>query len=54
MARMIRAFADNDAATTPIEYAIIGAIIALAIVGIVANIGTQLSSMFSEVSSAIK
>jgi pilus assembly protein Flp/PilA len=47
-------FLADDAGATAIEYALIGSLVALAIVTILLNLGSQLSAEFSEVSSALK
>ena len=54
---MVRSFPhflrDSDGATA-IEYALIGGMIALAVITGLTNIGVKLSGYFSEVSSALK
>ncbi len=47
-------FIANETGATAIEYSLIGALIAIAIVTILTNLGTKLSQEFSEVSSALK
>ena len=47
-------FASADDGATAIEYALIASLIAIALVSILASLGTQLSVEFSEVSSALK
>jgi len=48
---MIRAFLRNRHGTTAIEYAVIGALIFLAIVAAIIPIGTQLAATFGTVST---
>ncbi len=43
-----------DDGATAIEYALIASLIAIALVVVLTNLGTQLSAEFSEVSSALK
>lgn len=45
--------ADQDGATA-IEYALISSLIAIVLVTVLTNLGTRLSSEFSEISSALK
>jgi len=52
--RQITAFFIDDAGATAVEYALLCSLIALALVVILGQIGTQLSAEFSEVSSALK
>jgi pilus assembly protein Flp/PilA len=47
-------FFNDEAGATAIEYALIASLIAIALVTILTNLGTQLSAEFSEVSSALK
>ncbi len=46
-------FLDNRGATA-IEYALMSSLLALVLVTILGNLGTRLSSEFSEVSAALK
>ena len=50
---IIRFFRDENAATA-IEYGLIAAGIAVAIIAVVQSLGTQLNTTFSSVSSALK
>lgn len=52
--RRLKALSSDDAGATAIEYALIGALIAIALVTALTNLGTQLSATFNEVSSALK
>ena len=53
MHAVTRFFADESGATA-IEYALMSSLIALVIITAVANLGTQLSGEFSEVSAVFK
>jgi pilus assembly protein Flp/PilA len=50
---MLKAFFRNESGATAIEYGLIAAGIAVAIIGVVNSLGTQLSSTFSSVSSQL-
>ena len=50
---MIRAFLRNERGATAIEYAVIAALIFLAIVAAIIPIGTQLSATFGTVSNGL-
>jgi pilus assembly protein Flp/PilA len=52
--RYLKSFFNDEAGATAIEYALIASLIAIALVTILTNLGTQLSAEFSEVSSALK
>lgn len=52
--RQLKFFLADDAGATAIEYALISALIAIALVTILGSLGSQLSAEFSEVSSALK
>ena len=49
-----RAFMPNDSGATAIEYALISSLIALALVTGLTNLGSRLSTVFSEVSGIYK
>lgn len=51
---MLVRFLRNESAATAIEYGLIAAGIAVAIIGVVQGLGTNLNSTFSAVSSALK
>ena len=53
MARFVKLF-KNDKGATAIEYGLIAALIAVAAIGAMTNIGTKLSSTFENVSSSLK
>ncbi len=54
MMKRIRALLRDENAATAIEYGLIAAGIAVAIVAVVQGLGTNLSNTFSSVSSALK
>ena len=54
MAQLIRRFSKDETAATAIEYALIAGGIALAIVGVVQALGTQVQVPYATVSSALK
>ena len=54
MAQLISQFIKDDTAATAIEYSLIAAGIALAIVAVVQAIGTQVQVPYATVSSALK
>ena len=45
---------ENEKGATAIEYGLIAALIAIAAIGAMTNIGTKLSSTFQNVSSSLK
>jgi pilus assembly protein Flp/PilA len=47
-------FLRDESGATAIEYGLIGSLIAVAIIGAVTTVGTNLGSVFGEVSSNIK
>ena len=52
--RLFFRFIGDDRAATAIEYGLIAAGIAVAIIAVVQGLGTQLNTTFSSVSSALK
>ena len=54
MSRLIVRIQKDQAGATAIEYALIAAGISIAIVAVVAGLGTQLNTTFTSVSSALK
>jgi pilus assembly protein Flp/PilA len=54
MAQLIRQFSRDETAATAIEYALIAGGIALAIVGVVQALGTQVQVPYATVSGALK
>ena len=51
---IIAQFAKDESGATAIEYGLIAALIAVAAIGAMTNIGTKLSSTFQNVSSSLK
>ena len=54
MLRAIRTFLMDESAATAIEYGLIAAGIAVAIIPVITGLGTHLKSTFSTISSALK
>ena len=54
MVRLLSQFCKDQSAATAIEYGLIAAGIAVAIIAVVQGLGTQLNTTFSSVSSALK
>lgn len=54
MLRVIRAFIMDESAATAVEYGLIAAGIAVAIIPAIIGLGTHLKSTFSTISSALK
>jgi pilus assembly protein Flp/PilA len=54
MRKMLEAFVRDENGATAIEYGLIAALIAVAIIGGVTAVGTSLSSTFTSVSSNLK
>jgi len=54
MMKSLKAFVGNESGATAIEYALIASLIAVALVTILGALGTKLSGVFNEVSSALK
>ena len=52
--RAFRTFLADDTGATAIEYALIASLLAITLVTVLNNLGTQLSAEFSEISSALK
>ncbi len=53
MRRNLRAFLKDESGATAIEYALIAAGVALAIITVVKGVGTKLNTTFSTVSSQL-
>jgi pilus assembly protein Flp/PilA len=51
---LVKQFSQNESAATAIEYGLIAAGIAVAIIAVVQGLGTQLNTTFSSVSTALK
>jgi pilus assembly protein Flp/PilA len=54
MVRVLWRFLNDDGGATAIEYGLIAAGIAVAIIAVVEGLGTQLNTTFSNVSGALK
>jgi pilus assembly protein Flp/PilA len=54
MTNLMSAFLKDETAATAIEYGLIAAGIAVAIIAVVQGLGTKLNTTFSSVSSALK
>jgi len=54
MKALLSRFLTNESGATAIEYALIAAGIAIAIIGAVNGVGTSLSSVFTTVSTSLK
>ncbi len=54
MVRVLWRFINDDRGATAIEYGLIAAGIAVAIIAVVQGLGTQLNTTFSSVSGALK
>jgi pilus assembly protein Flp/PilA len=52
--KFVKLFASDESGATAIEYALIASLIAIALVTILGQLGSKLSTEFSEVSSALK
>ena len=53
MQKLVARFVKDDSAATAIEYGLIAAGISVAIITVVQGLGTKLSNVFSNVSTAI-
>jgi pilus assembly protein Flp/PilA len=54
MAGKLRAFVKDESGATAIEYSLIAAGIAMAIVAVTMSLGTKVNTTFTSVSSALK
>ena len=54
MIKSLKAFVSNESGATAIEYALIASLIAVALVTVLTNLGTSLSTEFSEISGVLK
>ena len=54
MMKAFNRFMSDDSGATAIEYALMGSLLALALVSVLTSLGGRLSSEFSEVSAALK
>ena len=51
---MLKRFIRDNSGATAIEYALLAALIGVALTAVLSNLGSRLSSEFSEVSGALK
>jgi pilus assembly protein Flp/PilA len=54
MARIVHCFVRDEAGATAIEYGLIAAGISIAIIAVVASLGTALNTTFTSVQTALK
>ena len=54
MIKSIKSFVANQSGATAIEYALLASLIAVFIITAVSQVGTQVSTVFSEVAGSIK
>ena len=54
MLTSLKKFLANESGATAIEYALIASLIAVVIIGAVQTVGTKVSTVFSQVGSALK
>ena len=54
MVKNVNSFLSDQSGATAIEYALLGSLIAVAIISALSTLGTKLSSTFSEISSSLK
>ena len=50
----VRSFLSDESGVTAIEYALIAALIAVAIIGAVTTVGTNITTVFGEISAQLK
>ena len=50
----VRNFLSDESGVTAIEYALIAALIAVAIIGAVTTVGTNITTVFGEISAQLK
>jgi pilus assembly protein Flp/PilA len=50
----VRDFLGDESGVTAIEYALIAALIAVAIIGAVTTVGTNMTTVFGEISAQLK
>ncbi len=54
MQNFLASFLRDESGATAIEYALMSSLIALALVAVLTNLGSKLSSEFSEISGVLK
>jgi pilus assembly protein Flp/PilA len=50
----VRSFLSDESGVTAIEYALIAALIAVAIIGAVTTVGTNMTTVFGEIGAQLK
>ena len=50
----VRNFFSDESGVTAIEYALIASLIAVAIIGVVTTVGTNISTVFTEIGNNLK
>ena len=50
----VRSFLSDESGVTAIEYALIAALIAVAIIGAVTTVGTNITTVFGEIGAQLK
>ena len=50
----VRSFLSDESGVTAIEYALIAALIAVAIIGTVTTVGTNMTTVFGEIGAQLK
>jgi pilus assembly protein Flp/PilA len=50
----VRNFLSDESGVTAIEYALIASLIAVAIIGVVTTVGTNVSTVFTEIGDKLK
>ncbi len=50
----LKCFLADDGGATAVEYALLTSLLAIVLIGVLSNLGTQLSGEFSQVSAALK
>ena len=50
----VRNFLSDESGVTAIEYALIASLIAVAIIGVVTTVGTNVSTVFNEIGTSLK
>jgi pilus assembly protein Flp/PilA len=54
MQRLVSSFVQDESGATAIEYGLIAALISVVIIGVLATIGTNLSSKFNQVATQLQ
>lgn len=53
MAKLFRKFIDEESGATAIEYGLIAALVAVAIIGAVSTLGTKLSGTYTNIGNSL-